>query len=137
MPQLGIPRKEYYNISDTPPASEPAPDNDNSLVYPSFEVRGKAVKLAGLSAVEPGEDIEFTVKGKVVEVRRKDRADGKTEPYDNCVSIDVHEIEGVDSKADEEPEEEETETDKKLGFKAGDASKGKSISLKESKKGQY
>lgn len=68
MKDLGITRKELWG--DCMPYSDG--DGDNTIVYPSIELRPAQAKAAGLDGVAFGATMEITVKVRVSSVSQND-----------------------------------------------------------------
>lgn len=86
MKDLGITRKELWGE----PCS-PCSDGDDTIVYPSIELRPAQAKAAGLEGVSFGATMEVTVKVRVSSVSQNDEGGAN-------IRLDVLAIDGGEAE---------------------------------------
>lgn len=121
---LGIKKKDLEDGSPIGIAVAAPEDRDKEeqekVHYPSFTLTNKHIEAAGLKDAAPDEVYEFTVRARVVSVKKKAKDGPRYD--DNRTELEVQDIsdvtmtEGGDS---EEDSEEKKDMDGRMGFDTG------------------
>jgi hypothetical protein len=124
---MGIKRKDlepkspFGGIAVAVEPGEADKQRGEEVKYPSFDLTNKHIEAAGLKDVNPDDVVEFTVKARVMSVKKKSKQ-GANDYDSDRVELEIQNISDVTMTESEKPDDEESDEDKDLAGKMGFAS---------------